>query len=79
MEVEIFPNLNAGHEAVEASGDRRPLCVLFADSLFSVDFEIDLLIFSKLGNENVLVDELRFDLFGSLVTLRHPLQLIRVN
>lgn len=53
--------------------------MLFTNSFLSIDLEIDFLIFSEFGNQNVLVDQLQCQLFGSLVTLRHPLQLIRVN
>lgn len=77
--VEAFLEGNAGHEAVEASGNWRPFGVFLADALFSVDLKVDLLILPEFGNDDVLMDKLDPVKFGSLVALGDPLELAGVN
>ena len=44
--IEFRSYFNAGHESVEAGGDRRPFSVLFAYSFLRKYLEVDLLVLS---------------------------------
>jgi hypothetical protein len=67
---------NAGHETIEAGRNRRPFGMLFANTLLCIDLNKDLLVLSKLGNDDVLMDQLYAAEFGSLVALGNPSQLV---
>lgn len=47
-----------GHQSIEASGDRRPLGVLLSYAFFCIDLQIDLLVLSQFGDENILMNQL---------------------
>lgn len=56
--IEVIGNLDAGHEAIEAGGDRRPFSMLLADSLLCVYLNVNLLVLSQLSNHYVLMHQL---------------------
>lgn len=51
--IEFFIDLNVGHESIKTSGDWRPLGVFFSDTFFSIDFHVNLLIFSQFGDQYI--------------------------
>ena len=44
------------HKSIEAGGNRGPLSMFFSYAFFSKDFEIDFLVLSEFGNQNILMD-----------------------
>ena len=53
--IELFVQLNVWHQPVKTCGDWGPFGMLFADTLFCVDFQIDLLVLSEFSDENVVM------------------------
>lgn len=67
------------HQTVEASWHWWPFSMFFAYPPLSIDFEIDLLIFAKFGNQNTFMNEAYFQFFCLLISLRYPLELFRID
>jgi hypothetical protein len=55
--IEVWLDSDLWHKAVETSGYWRPFGMLFADAPLSIDLEVDLLVFSQLGNKDIFVNE----------------------
>ena len=50
--------------------------MLLAYALLCIDLKIDLLIFTKFSNQDIFMNENNFQIFGLLIALRNPLELI---
>lgn len=55
--IKLLTEVYIRHEPVEAGGYRWPLSMLLTDTFFGIDLEIDLLVFSEFGDEDVVVED----------------------
>ncbi len=69
--VEGLIDLNIGHQPVKTGRNRRPFGMLLTNTFFSIDLQINLLVFPQFGNQNIIVQNL--DLFNLGMVLRQEL------
>lgn len=77
--IEVAWNLNAGHKTIEACWNRRPFSVFLTNTFLRINFNVNFLILSELGNHYVLMDKFYFAKLGGLVTLRNPTKLAWID